>query len=61
KWYNQQHDVPDGTEDLLFSEVVGQVALVHYLEDGFEDSDYEPRAVLIDDDVQNAVIDYFDE
>lgn len=61
KWYNQKNDVPDGTEDLLFSEVVGQVALVHYLEDGFEDSDYEQRAVLIDDEVQNAVIDYFNE
>lgn len=55
KWFNQKDDVPDGTEDLLFSEVVGQVALVHYLEDGFNDSDYEQREVLIDDEVQDAV------
>ena len=59
KWVNQKEDVPEGTEDLLFAEVVGQVALVHYLEGGFEDPDYEQRSVLIDEDIQDGVIDYF--
>jgi len=59
KWYNQKDDVPEGTEDLLFSEVVGQVTLVHYLEGGFDDPDFEQRSVLIDDEIQDAVVDYF--
>ena len=59
KWFNQKSDVPEGTEDLLFSEVVGQVALVHYLDGGFESPDYEQRSVLIDDEIKDGVIDYF--
>jgi len=59
KWFNQKEDVPDETEDLLFAEVVGQVSLVHYLDDGFEDPEYEQRSVLIDDHIQEAVIDFY--
>jgi len=60
KWFNQKEDVPDIAEDLLFSEVVGQVCLVHYLEDGFSDARYEQRSVLIDEDLKNDVIDFYD-
>jgi hypothetical protein len=59
KWFNQKADVPDGTEDLLFSEVVGQVCLVHYLDDGFESDRYEQRSVLIDDEIRDGVVNYF--
>lgn len=59
KWYNQKADVPDGTEELLFSEVVGQVCLVHYLEDGFSDERFEQRSVLIDEEIRDGVVDYF--
>jgi len=58
KWYNQKNDVPDETEDLLFSEVVGQVCLVHYLEGGFENDRFEQRSVLIDEDLKNEVVDF---
>jgi len=60
KWFNQKQDIPDETEDLLFSEVVGQVCLVHYLDDGFEDPDYEQRPVLIDDEIKTAVKEFYD-
>lgn len=59
KWYNQKEDVPDKAEDLLFAEVVGQVSLVHYLDGGFEDPDFEQRSVLIGDEIKEGVIDYF--
>lgn len=59
KWFNQKEDAPDGLEDLLFSEVVGQVALVHYLDDGFESPRFKQRSVLIDDEIQDGVIDFY--
>jgi len=59
KWYNQKDDVPNGTEDLLFSEVVGQVSLVHYLDGGFEDPEFEQREVLIDEEVKKAVKSFY--
>jgi len=59
KWYNQRDEVPEGSEDLYFSEVVGQTALVHYLDDGFEDDRFEQRSVVIDEEIQDAVIEYF--
>jgi len=60
KWYNQRHDVPDGSEDLYFSEVVGQVALVHYLDDGFEDDRFEQRSVVLDEGLIDSVIEFFE-
>lgn len=59
KWYNQKDEVPEGAEDLLFAEVVGQVCLVHYLDDGFEDDDFEQRSVVIDESLRDGVVDYF--
>lgn len=59
KWFNQKRDVPDDVERLLFSEVVGQTCLVHYLEDGFEDPGFEQRSVLFSDEVVNAVVDFY--
>lgn len=59
KWFNQKSEVPDMSEALYFSEVVGQTALVHYLEDGFEDSDFNQRSVIIDEDIRDGVVDYF--
>lgn len=59
KWFNQKSEVPEMSEALYFSEVVGQTALVHYLEDGFEDPDFDQRSVLIDEDVRDGVIEYF--
>lgn len=59
KWYNQRHEVPEGTEALYFSEVVGQTALVHYLEDGFESPEFEQRSVTFDEELREGVIDYF--
>jgi len=61
KWLNQKDDIPDEAGDLLFSEVVGQVCLVHYLEDGFNDSDYVQRSVLLDDEVKTAVKEFYNE
>lgn len=59
KWYNQRDEVPEGTEGLYFSEVVGQTALVHYLDDGFEDPDFEQRSVVLDEGLRDGVVDYF--
>lgn len=59
KWYNQKSEVPDGTEALYFSEVVGQTALVHYLDDGFGDDRFEQRSVLVDEEVRDEVVNYF--
>lgn len=58
KWEAQRSDVPDGCESVLFAEVVGQTALVHYLEDSFEDDRFEQRSVVIDEELQNAVVEY---
>ena len=59
KWYNQRHEVPDESEALYFSEVVGQTALVHYLDGGFEDPDFNQRSVILDEEIRSGVIDYF--
>jgi len=59
KWYNQRHEVPEESEALYFSEVVGQTALVHYLDDGFEHEDYEQRSVVLDEEIRGGVIEYF--
>lgn len=55
KWYNQREEVPESTEDVLFSEVVGQTALVHYLEDGFESPEFEQKNYVFDPELQDAV------
>ena len=61
KWYNQREHVPDSAEDILFSEVVGQTALVHHLEDGFEDDNFEQKNYTFDPELQSAVLDYMTE
>lgn len=59
KWYDQKDHVPDEAEELYFSEVVGQTALVHYVDDGFSDPDFEQRSVIIDESLMDEVVDYF--
>lgn len=59
KWYNQKEEVPEESEALYFSEVVGQTALVHYVDGGFEDPDFEQRSVIIDESLRDEVVDYF--
>lgn len=59
KWFNQKSEVPEESEALYFSEVVGQTALVHYLDGGFEDPDFNQRSVILDEDIRDGVVDYF--
>jgi hypothetical protein len=51
KWLNMSPQFPVGGTDhtisrILFGEVVGQVAAVHYLDDGFESDRFQQRAFV---------------
>jgi len=61
KWYNQREHVPDSAEDILFSEVVGQTALVHHLENGFEDPNFEQKNYTFDSELQDAATDFMEQ
>lgn len=58
KWYNQREEVPESTVDVLFSEVVGQTALVHHLEGGFEDPEFEQKNYVFDSELQEAATEF---
>lgn len=55
KWFDNRHYYPEECHGYFFTEVVGQLGAIYYLDDGFEDDSFEQKAYDMPECAQRKV------